>query len=109
MQTVAVTGASGYIASCLVKELLLNKVNVNGTVRSLQDKTKVKHLQESLHVENGGKLTLFEADLLLDGSFHDCFQGVTCVFHTASPFQLNVQDAQRDLVDPAVKGTENVI
>ena len=35
--------------------------------------------------------------------------GVDYVLHTASPFQLQVSDAQRDLVDPALLGTENVI
>ena len=31
------------------------------------------------------------------------------MFHTASPFFLNVEDAQRDLLDPALKGTANVM
>ena len=29
--------------------------------------------------------------------------------HTASPFQVTVEDPQRDLVDPALKGTLNVL
>ncbi len=36
-------------------------------------------------------------------------QGCSVVFHTASPFTINVQDPQRDLIDPAVKGTRNVL
>jgi nucleoside-diphosphate-sugar epimerase len=36
-------------------------------------------------------------------------QGCSVVFHTASPFTINVKDAQRDLIDPAVKGTRNVL
>lgn len=31
------------------------------------------------------------------------------VFHTASPFWTKVLDPQRDLVDPAVAGTKNVM
>jgi len=31
------------------------------------------------------------------------------VIHTASPFQLQVADPQKDLVDPALKGTLNVL
>ena len=29
--------------------------------------------------------------------------------HTASPFQLSVSDPQKDLVDPALQGTLNVL
>lgn len=31
------------------------------------------------------------------------------MFHTASPFTSKVEDPQRDLVDPALKGTRNVL
>jgi nucleoside-diphosphate-sugar epimerase len=36
-------------------------------------------------------------------------QGVRLLFHVASPFALQVDDGQRDLIDPAVKGTANVV
>ena len=35
--------------------------------------------------------------------------GCDVVIHTASPYVINVKDPQRDLVDPAVKGTLNVL
>lgn len=54
-------------------------------------------------------VTLFEADLLKEGSFDACFDGADFVLHTASPFQLNVQDAQKELIEPAVNGTINVL
>jgi hypothetical protein len=42
------------------------------------------------------------------GSFDACFDGVDYVLHTASPFQLNVKDAQKELIEPALQGTLNV-
>jgi len=88
----------------------LKNYNVHGTVRSLKDETKIKHLHEITHSSgNKGKLQLFEADLLKDGSFEECFRGCDAVFHTASPFQHNVADPVKDLLEPAVHGTENVI
>jgi nucleoside-diphosphate-sugar epimerase len=36
-------------------------------------------------------------------------EGCELVFHTASPFVMDVKDPQRDLIDPAVKGTANVL
>uniref|UniRef100_A0A7S1KM56 3-beta hydroxysteroid dehydrogenase/isomerase domain-containing protein n=1 Tax=Percolomonas cosmopolitus TaxID=63605 RepID=A0A7S1KM56_9EUKA len=106
--TYAVTGANGFIASYLIKKLLDQGFNVNCTIRSLDSvKERSSHLI-ALDPE-GNRLKFFEADLLKDGSFAECFKGVEGVFHTASPFQIFVEDAQRDLVDPALKGTENVV
>eukprot|EP01104_Vermistella_antarctica_P017714 TRINITY_DN6335_c0_g1_i1.p1 TRINITY_DN6335_c0_g1~~TRINITY_DN6335_c0_g1_i1.p1 ORF type:complete len:361 (+),score=50.37 TRINITY_DN6335_c0_g1_i1:71-1084(+) len=105
---VAVTGASGYIATNVVAALI-QKSDANvvrGTVRSLSNKEKVQHLTSQFPP---GKLTLFEADLLIEGSFDACFSGVDYVIHTASPFKLQVEDPQRDLIVPALKGTENVL
>jgi nucleoside-diphosphate-sugar epimerase len=54
-------------------------------------------------------LQIVEADLLKEGSFDACVEGATYVFHTASPFIASgVTDPYKQLIDPAVKGTENV-
>ncbi|KAG2597838.1 hypothetical protein PVAP13_5KG242500, partial [Panicum virgatum] len=55
------------------------------------------------------RLQLFKADLLEEGSFDAVVQGCECVFHTASPFYNNPKDPQVELIDPAVKGTLNVL
>lgn len=107
-KTVAVTGANGFIASQLIKSLLEKGFTVHCTVRSLDSVPKSSGHLLALDPK-GEKLKFFEADLLKQGSFAACFEGVDGVFHTASPFQIFVEDPQRDLIDPAVKGTENVI
>ncbi len=102
-----VTGASGYIASMLVKQLCDRGFTVRGTVRSLSDKVKVQHLGRVCSSE---QLTLHEADLLVDGSFRNVIAGADIVFHTASPFFTSgFSNAQAELIDPAVNGTRNVI
>ncbi|CAI0450123.1 unnamed protein product, partial [Linum tenue] len=55
------------------------------------------------------RLQLFKANLLEEGSFDSVVQGCDGVFHTASPFYHDVQDPQKELIDPAVKGTLNVL
>ena len=35
--------------------------------------------------------------------------GASVVFHTASPFKLTVKDPQKELIDPALAGTRNVL
>ncbi|KAI9094471.1 hypothetical protein K1719_026696 [Acacia pycnantha] len=104
---VCITGASGYIASWLVKLLLLRGYTVNATVRDLNDSRKVEHL---LKLEGAKeRLQLFKANLLEEGSFDSAVEGCEGVFHTASPCIFNVKDPQIELIDPAVKGTLNIL
>ncbi|KAK1429494.1 hypothetical protein QVD17_11703 [Tagetes erecta] len=104
---VCVTGASGFIASWLVKLLLERGYSVNATVRDLNDPKKTKHLLALDGAKE--KLHLFEADLLKDGSFDGAVEGCDGVFHCASPFFIHTDNPQEDLIDPAVKGTLNVL
>ncbi|GKD71149.1 tetraketide alpha-pyrone reductase 1-like protein [Tanacetum coccineum] len=106
-KVVCVTGASGFIASWLVKLLLARGYSVHATVRSLGDPKKTEHLLAL----DGAKerLSLYEANLIEDGSFDSAVKGCVCVFHTASPVQLTVDDPQAQLIDPAVKGALNVL
>lgn len=103
-----VTGATGYVASWIVKGLLDAGVSVHAAVRDPHNTAKVQYLLD-LAKDAPGTLTLFAGDLLKEGSYAEAMAGCAVVFHTASPFVRNVQDAQRDLVDPAVKGTRNVL
>lgn len=106
--TVLVTGATGFVAGWLVKRLLEEGMNVHAAVRDPSNTSKTAHLTR-LAGELPGTLRLFEADLLKEGSYADAMAGCTVVFHTASPFTSKFEDPQRDLVDPAVKGTRNVL
>ncbi len=109
MPTFLVTGASGYIASWIVTCLLEQNHEVHATVRSLNDSSKVKYLQELLN-KYPEKLKLFEADLLDRESFRKPMEGCDIVLHSASPFFISkVKDARRDLIQPALEGTRNVL
>jgi dihydroflavonol-4-reductase len=50
-----------------------------------------------------------EADLLTEGAFDSAFSGCSYIFHCASPFFIEAGDPQAELVDPAVRGTRNVM
>ncbi|XP_076920832.1 phenylacetaldehyde reductase-like isoform X2 [Bidens hawaiensis] len=106
-KSVCVTGASGYIVSWLVKLLLEQGYAVKASVRDPKDPKKTDHLLKL----DGAKerLHLFKANLLEEGSFDAAIEGCDGVFHTASPFYHNVTDPQAELIDPAVKGTLNVL
>lgn len=105
---VLVTGANGYVASWLVKELLEAGITVHAGVRNPDQKEKFAHLDE-IAKNSDGKIKYFKSDLLDEGSYKEAMEGCELVFHTASPFTIDVQDPQKELIDPAVKGTANVL
>ncbi|KAK3205251.1 hypothetical protein Dsin_019297 [Dipteronia sinensis] len=106
-KVVCVTGASGYIASWIVKLLLTRGYTVRATVRDPNNPKKTEHL---LALDGASeRLQLFKANLLEEGSFDSVVDGCDGVFHTASPFYHDVKDPQAELIDPAVNGTLNVL
>ncbi|WZY97315.1 hypothetical protein YC2023_069644 [Brassica napus] len=106
-KVVCVTGASGYIASWIVKLLLLRGYTVRATVRNPTDAAKTEHL---LALEGAKeRLKLFKADLLEECSFEQAIECCDAVFHTASPVKFIVTNPQTELIDPALKGTMNVL
>ncbi|GMH04430.1 hypothetical protein Nepgr_006269 [Nepenthes gracilis] len=106
-KVVCVTGASGYIASWLVKLLLQRGYTVRGTVRDPDDWRKTEHLLRLDGAEE--RLQLFKSDLLTEGSFDSVVDGCDGVFHLASPVIMDANDPQAELIDPAVSGVLNVL
>lgn len=104
---VLVTGATGFIASHIVERLLAQGHRVRGTVRSLKKEKDLAPLRALAGASE--RLELVEADLLRDGAFDAAAQGCEGVLHTASPYVLDAKDPQKDLVDPALNGTRNVL
>ncbi|MFC1848735.1 SDR family oxidoreductase [candidate division CSSED10-310 bacterium] len=106
---VLVTGGSGYIASWIIKLFLEKGFPVRTTVRNLAQKERVNHLLEIAEASSG-TLTLYEADLLKDGSFSEAMAGCEAVVHTASPFFLyGIKNPREQLIEPALQGTRNVL
>ncbi|KAJ3704523.1 hypothetical protein LUZ61_008228 [Rhynchospora tenuis] len=124
-ETVCVTGGSGFIGSCLVRLLLLRGYSVHATVQNLNDPSETHHLQALQGAEE--RLRLFAIDLLDATSLRAAISGTAGVFHLASPCIVDrVHDPQvqhlnhmphnilsvfmqSQLIDPAVKGTLNVL
>ena len=105
---VLVTGATGFLAGWVVKQLVDAGVTVHATVRNPKDNAKCGHLKTLSNIGKG-KIVLFKADLLDDGSFAEAMKDCRVVIHVASPFITNYNDAQNDLLEPAIRGTQNVL
>lgn len=107
-KTVLVTGGTGYIGSWVTKLLLERGYTVRLTVRDKSKKGKYQHL---IDIENAtdGKLEFWEANLLIEDDFNKPAEGCSTIIHMASPFTLRFKNAQKELIDPALKGTRNVL
>lgn len=105
---VMITGATGYVASWIVRKLLDKGITVHAPVRNPKNEASVKYLRTI--AENApGKIVFFKADLLQNGSYDEAMNGCELVFHTASPFINQVKNPQKELIDPALLGTKNVL
>ena len=130
-----VTGANGFLASHIVKQLLEEGYRVRGTVRNKvphvdggfvffspfavfllvrltvlftqSDLRKTGHLLALPHAAE--RLELFNADLTVVGSFDAAFDGCQTVLHVAMPVVMASKNPMRDIVDPALKGVANVV
>jgi nucleoside-diphosphate-sugar epimerase len=105
---VMVTGATGYVAGWIVKKLLDEGITVHATVRNPDNKESLKYLN-TIVSGSKGVIKYFKADLLQECSYDEAMKGCELVFHTASPFISKINDPQKDLVNPALIGTRNVL
>ncbi|KAL9395340.1 hypothetical protein Peur_009593 [Populus x canadensis] len=104
---VCVTGAGGFLGSWLLKVLLSKNYLVHGTVRDPADEKYAHWKTIDKASEN---LKLFKADLLDYNSLCSAIKGCEGVFHVASPVPSStVPNPEVELIEPAVKGTLNVL
>ncbi|CAD6582220.1 MAG: methylglyoxal reductase (NADPH-dependent) gre2 [Cyphobasidiales sp. Tagirdzhanova-0007] len=99
---VLVTGASGFLAVHVVKELLSRGYQVRGTVRS---KEKGDYLLRKF--PSGFEYAIVE-DVEAEGGFDQALKGVDAVEHTAAPFHYKAEHPDK-VINPAVNGTKNVL
>uniref|UniRef100_A0A7I4B3U9 NAD-dependent epimerase/dehydratase domain-containing protein n=1 Tax=Physcomitrium patens TaxID=3218 RepID=A0A7I4B3U9_PHYPA len=80
--TVCVTGATGFVASWLIKCLLQDGYRVRGAVRDPENYEKAAHLWALSGAKE--RLQLVKGDLLVEGSYDAAVAGCEGVFHTAA-------------------------
>ncbi|KAI5010684.1 hypothetical protein ZWY2020_012821 [Hordeum vulgare] len=105
-KTACVTGGSGYIASALVKMLLEKGYAVKTTVRNPDGTEKNSHLKD---LQALGPLEVFRADLDEEGSFDGAVAGCDYAFLVAAPVNLYAENPEKDVIEPAIHGTLNVM
>ena len=112
-KTVMVTGANGYLASYIVKDLLASGQTVHACVRDASRKESVDHLKalrgasERLKLFSTGDLAAAGGNSPFDGPMKGC----QAVFHAATP--LNVKfgghSGEQDIYQPAMVSTQELL
>ena len=112
---VAVTGASGYIGSWIVEDLLDQGYETRACVRDKSKPEKVDHLIElGEDPAYRGQLELCEGDLNKQGSYDEAFRDCSAVIHTGAAVGYNRETPQEvydgcftevtHVLDSAIKG-----
>tara|TARA_R110002096_G_scaffold435826_2_gene663495 strand:+ start:5962 stop:7011 length:1050 start_codon:yes stop_codon:yes gene_type:complete len=105
---VTVTGASGFIATHCILNLLQAGYRVRGTVRSFKRREEIE-TGIGAHVDIGGRLEFVEADLLQDEGWAEAVEGARYVLHVASPLPSAPPDDEMELITPAREGALRVL
>lgn len=99
MTKVFVTGASGFIAKHILREVFEKGHSVRASIRSDRRKDELQALFP------GADLEFAFLDLEKDEGWQDAMTGCDVLIHTASPFPMSEPKDPQDLIRPAVEGT----
>lgn len=107
METVLITGGSGFLALHVIKQALEKKYSVRTTIRNAARKSDIlESLKNTPNLEN---LSFYEADLMKDNGWDEVAKGCDYVIHTASPFPMAEPKHEDELIIPARDGTLRVL
>ncbi len=106
MQTAGIIGGGGFIGSYVTKQFLENGYRVKVSATDISNKEKYAHLFGLPHAEN---MELAPMDVQNLDQLKAFAAGCDLLVHGGTPFQLEVEDPQRDLFAPTIKGTENFL
>ena len=109
-ERVLVTGATGYIASHVIKNLLEKNYTVRGTVRSLKNKKCEDLKKDNIFGLIGHKIELVEANLDKDEDWKEALSDCDYLIHMASPVPKgDSYFNDTSIVETALNGTRSVL
>ena len=108
MPKVLISGASGFIASHCIIEMLNNGYDVRGTLR---DAARGEAIKATLagHTDRIDALEFASADLMDEASWVEAARGCDSILHVASPVPVVQPDDENEVIVPAKTGTLNVL
>ncbi|KAJ1384905.1 hypothetical protein SESBI_42117 [Sesbania bispinosa] len=102
-EIVCVTGGRRFYRSWLVMRL----IERGYMVRANPNMKKVKHLLELPGAKTN--LSLWKADLAVEGSFDEAIKGCIGVFHVATPMDFESKDPENEVIKPTINGLLDIL
>ncbi|KAI6001176.1 hypothetical protein EDD15DRAFT_2230171 [Pisolithus albus] len=102
---VLVTGANGFIAVWVVRDLLEHGYFVKGAVRSVE---KGEYLKNYFANYTSKLEVIVIEDITKEGVFDEAVKGVEAIAHMASPISVHRVRVE-DVIEPATKGTTGLL
>ncbi|MEZ4856403.1 MAG: NAD-dependent epimerase/dehydratase family protein [Gelidibacter sp.] len=106
MKKVGIIGGSGFIGSHITKQFLDHNFEVKASTTDISNEDKYQHLMDFSHADN---LHICELNVTNKIALQEFVYDCDIVIHGGTPFQLDFKDAQSELFDPTIKGTENFL
>ena len=109
---VLVSGANGHVAQHVISQLLSRPAEtrpiVRATVRSESSAAGLKQVFAS-QIEDGSLELAFVPNIAEPSSFDEAVKGCTHIAHIASPLVVGAENVERDVLTPAIRGTESIL
>ncbi len=105
---VLLTGPNGFVGAHVLTTLLAHNYRVRGTLRSLSKATYLSS-QHATSIAQGDLTFVEVPDIQAAGALDAAVSGADYICHVASPYFVTASDPIKELVEPAVNGTKNVV
>jgi dihydroflavonol-4-reductase len=109
LETIVVTGASGFVAKHVIGELLRAGYRVRGTYRGRNKLRAIHASMNALAPAMEDRLDLVQADLLDDAGWSSIMENASAVIHVAATIVAEEPKDPSVVIRPAVEGTERVL
>lgn len=109
METVLVTGGTGFVASHCILQLLQKGYSVKTTIRSLSRSQEVLDMIKFGGYTATPDISFVTADLTKDEHWDDAVKGCQYVLHVASPIVHDIPKDESIMIRPAVDGTLRIL
>lgn len=106
MEKVGIIGGSGFIGSHITNLFLEKGYEVKVSTTDISKEEKYEHLMDLNHSD---LLHICELNVEDKAQLREFVKNCDIVIHGGTPFQLDFKDAQTELFDPTIKGTENFL
>ncbi|KAH6999342.1 hypothetical protein EDB80DRAFT_883696 [Ilyonectria destructans] len=107
-QLLVITGVSGHVGFRVLVEALTRRYSVRAIIRRADQSELIKGSKSIQPFLEQLEMTVVP-DLLVPGTFDGVLDGASGIIHVASPLAQASDNPKRDIIDPAVIATVNIL